>query len=140
MSTSLSPRLARIVEALPIRSDSRVLEIGSGPGAAARAVAERLETGFVLAIDRSPKAIGQLRSAGADLVASGRLRWRISAIEDLVLEPDEDQFDFAFANRVGALDGRHPALEAAALRAIHSALVDGGELYVDGVRRTLPSF
>ena len=38
----LSPRLAAVVQALPLRPDSRVLEIGCGPGAAARAVAARL--------------------------------------------------------------------------------------------------
>lgn len=47
----LSSRLAAIVDALPLRPDSRVLEIGCGPGAAARAVAARLVTGHVLAID-----------------------------------------------------------------------------------------
>ena len=49
---ALSARLAAVVDALPLRPDMRVLEIGCGPGAAARAVAERLTTGHVLAIDR----------------------------------------------------------------------------------------
>ena len=53
----LSPRLAAIVDALPLRPDSRVLEIGCGPGAAARAVADRLTSGDILATDRSAKAI-----------------------------------------------------------------------------------
>jgi protein-L-isoaspartate O-methyltransferase len=41
-TTDLSPRLAAIVEALPLRPGLRVLEIGCGPGAAARAVARRI--------------------------------------------------------------------------------------------------
>jgi hypothetical protein len=36
----LSHRLAAIVEALPLRPESRVLEIGCGPGAAARAAGD----------------------------------------------------------------------------------------------------
>ena len=51
----LSPRLQMIVDALPLLPGMRVLEIGCGPGAAARAVAGRVE--FVLGIDRSAKAI-----------------------------------------------------------------------------------
>lgn len=50
---SLSPRLAAIVDALPLRRGMRVLEIGCGPGVAAREVARRLEDGHVLGIDRS---------------------------------------------------------------------------------------
>jgi cyclopropane fatty-acyl-phospholipid synthase-like methyltransferase len=59
----LSPRLAAIVDALPVRPDSRVLEIGCGPGAAARAVAARLTTGHILAVDRSATAVAQARAA-----------------------------------------------------------------------------
>jgi cyclopropane fatty-acyl-phospholipid synthase-like methyltransferase len=58
MSKTISPRLAEIVAALPLRPGMRVLEIGCGPGVAARAVLKRLGNGHVLAIDRSAKAIG----------------------------------------------------------------------------------
>lgn len=51
---ALSPRLSRIVEALPLDPGMRVIEIGCGPGAAVRAVADRVDpNGHVLAIDRS---------------------------------------------------------------------------------------
>lgn len=74
---TLSDRLARIVEALPLRPGMRVVEIGCGPGAAARAVADRVgPTGHVLAVDRSAKAIEQVRRAAADLIAAGRLSSR----------------------------------------------------------------
>ena len=52
MTTSTSPRLARVVAGLPRTPSSRVLEIGCGPGAAARAVAQRFVDGHILAIDR----------------------------------------------------------------------------------------
>ena len=72
MSADLSPRLAEVVEALPLCDGMRVLEIGCGPGAAARAVAVRIGNGHVLAIDRSAKAIGQARDGSADLISAGR--------------------------------------------------------------------
>jgi cyclopropane fatty-acyl-phospholipid synthase-like methyltransferase len=128
----LSPRLAAIVDALPLRPDSRVLEIGCGPGAAARAVADRLETGHVLAIDRSASAVAQARAAGAEHIAAGRLSVRQVAAEDLVLEPGEDPYDLVFAVRVGALDGRHPEAGERALRQIAAATTPDARLFIDG--------
>ena len=55
----LSARLKAIVDALPLKPGLRVLEIGCGPGAAAREVAARIGSGYVLGIDRSPRAIAQ---------------------------------------------------------------------------------
>ena len=130
---ALSPRLARIVDALPLRADMRVIEIGCGPGAAARAVANRVgPNGHVLAIDRSAKAIAQLSDAAADLIVTGRLTPRHVAAEELELEPGEERFDIAFAVRVGAFDGRHPEAGAKALERLGHALVPGGRLFIDG--------
>lgn len=132
MNDQLSARLAAIVEALPLRSGIRVLEIGCGPGAAARAVANRVGGGHILAIDRSAKAIQQARAASASEIADGRLSLRHVAIEDLELEPGDSPFDLAFAVRVGALDGRHPELQRRAHESIARALVPGGRLFIDG--------
>ncbi|MDQ4132910.1 MAG: methyltransferase domain-containing protein [Actinomycetota bacterium] len=129
----LSPRLAAIVDALPLRPGLRVIEIGCGPGAAARAVAERVGPhGHVLAIDRSPKAIAQLAMSAGELIAEGRLTARCVVAEELVLHPDEERYDIAFAVRVGAFDGRHPRAGAQALERLARALVPGGRLFVDG--------
>jgi SAM-dependent methyltransferase len=138
--SALSPRLAAVVDALPLSPHSRVLEIGCGPGAAARAVADRLVTGSVLAIDRSAAAIARATAASADQLATGRLRLRCVAAEDLVLEPGDEPFDLVFAVRVGALDGRHPEAGARALRRIAAATRPGARLLVDGGRplRELP--
>lgn len=132
MSNRLSPRLAAIVDALPLRPGMRVLEIGCGPGAAARAVANRIGDGHILAIDRSPRAIERARDTAREEIAAGRLSLRQVAIEDLVLEPGEAPFDLAFAVRVGALDGRHPGLELRAHRGIARALAPGGRVFIDG--------
>lgn len=128
----LSERLRAAVEALPLRPGLRVLEIGCGPGAAARAVARRIGDGQVLAIDRSAKAIAQARALAGPQIAAGRLRFRAVAAEDLVLEPGEAPYDLAFALRVGALDGRHPAAGVRALARIAAALRPGGRLFIDG--------
>lgn len=129
----LSARLSEIVAALPLRPGMRVLEIGCGPGAAAREVATRVGGGgFVLAIDRSARAIARARASSGNELRSGRLELRHVAVEDFELEPGEAPFDLAFAVRVGALDGRHPELEARALDRIAAALTRRGKLFVDG--------
>jgi cyclopropane fatty-acyl-phospholipid synthase-like methyltransferase len=129
---TLSPRLAAVVDALPLRPGIRVLEIGCGPGAAAREVAARIGDGHILAVDRSAKAIEQARAASRDLIASGRMSLRQVAVEDLELLPGEQPFDLAFAVRVGALDGRHPEIEGRARERIAAALTPEGRLFIDG--------
>lgn len=133
MADTISLRLAAIVEALPLSPGMRVLEIGCGTGVAARAVARRLAGGgHVLAIDRSPKAIAQATACSAAERVSGCLEFRCVAVEDFVLTHGEQLYDLAFAVRVGALDGRHPAVGKVALGQIQQALVKGGRLFIDG--------
>lgn len=132
MSAVLSPRLAAIVEALPLRPSLRVLEIGGAPGAAAKVVARRIGDGHILVIDRSAKGVAQVERNAADEIASGRLSVRHVAAEDFELESGEAPYDVAFAVRVGALDGRHPEAGVAARRRIAAALTPGGRLFIDG--------
>jgi SAM-dependent methyltransferase len=110
----------------------RVLEIGCGPGAAARAVADRLVTGHILAIDRSAAAIAQARTAAAEQIASGRMSVRQVAVEDFILEAGEEPYDLVFAIRVGALDGRQPDVGEQALRQIALATMTEARLFIDG--------
>ena len=129
----LSPRLRAVVEALPLQPGMRVVEVGCGPGAAARAVAEIVGPhGHVLAVDRSPRAIAQVARTAEDLIAEGRVSVRQAAIEDLVLFPGEPRYDLAFAVRVGALDGRFPDAGVKALRRLARVLVPGGQMFIDG--------
>jgi SAM-dependent methyltransferase len=132
MGKGLSPRLMAIVDALPLRAGLRVLEIGCGPGAAAREIARRIGRGHVLAIDRSATAIAQAKAASQAELTTGILSLRQVAVEDFELEPGESRYDFALAVRVGALDGRYPALEARAKRRIAIALRRSGCLFIDG--------
>lgn len=130
--SELSPRLAAIVAALPLRNGIRVLEIGGGTGAAARAVTRRLGDGHLLMIDRSAKSIALAQRNAAAEIATGRLSVRQVAIEDFELLPDEEPFDLAFAARVGALDGRHPQAGRIAVQRIAEALTERGRLFIDG--------
>lgn len=128
----LSPRLAAIVDALPLRPGMRVLEIGCGPGAAARAVVARIGDGHVLGIDRSAAAIAAATAASTQAIASGRLAFRQASIESFEPEAAMPPFDLVFAVRVGALDGRHPEAGRLALARIAQLVADGGRLFVDG--------
>lgn len=130
--SALSPRLAAIVDALPLRTGMRVLEIGGGPGAAAKTIAGRIGDGHILMIDRSAKSIAQAEKNAAGEIAAGLMSLRHVAVEDFTLLADEEPFDLAFAVRVGALDGRHPKTGRIALQRIADALTQYGQLLIDG--------
>jgi cyclopropane fatty-acyl-phospholipid synthase-like methyltransferase len=132
MTRAVSARILAAVEALPLRDGMRVLEIGCGPGVAAREIARRWPGVHVLGIDRSAVAIGQAIKGSPHEIARGQLAFRVAAAETFRLRPDERPYDLAFALRVGALDGRHPASGARALPRIAAALVPGGRLFIDG--------
>ena len=132
MPGKISARLAEIIEALPLHQGMRVLEIGCGPGVAARAVLERIGSGHVLAIDRSAKAIALAKAGSRAELATGRLEFRHVPVEGLTLEKGERPYDLAFAVRVGVLDGRHPEEGRVAVERIRKALVKNGHLFIDG--------
>ena len=132
MSTKLSNRLSEIIDALPLKKGIRILEIGCGTGAAAREIANRIGDGYILAIDRSAKAIQIATTGSKSEIAKGSLAFRQVSIEKFELEKGEKPFDLAFAIRVGALDGRHPEIEDQALRNIAKALSKKGKLFIDG--------
>lgn len=53
-------------------------------------------------------------------------------MESLRLRAGEARFDLAFAFRVGALDGRHPAAGERALASLAAALTPRARLFIDG--------
>jgi ubiquinone/menaquinone biosynthesis C-methylase UbiE len=95
----VSERLRAIVEELQIRPGDRVLEIGCGHGVAATLVCERLESGRLTAVDRSPKMIEAAARRNARHVEAGRAEFLVGELERLEL--GERRFDKVFAVRVG---------------------------------------
>lgn len=132
MGNQLSKRLSDIVDALPLKNNIRVLEIGCGSGAMAREISRRIKNGYILAIDRSATAIQQAIAGSKQEMETGTLAFRKISVEKLELEANEKPFDIAVAVRVGALDGRHPEMEQQALVMITSALTKKGKLFIDG--------
>ena len=128
----ISNRLSEIVDALPLKEGLRVLEIGCGTGVAAREIAQRFDKIYVLAIDRSNKAIQQAKNCSRTEMKNGKLDFVQSKIEEFELQKNQALFDIAFAVRVGALDGRHPEIEKEALNKISKALKKDGKIYIDG--------
>ena len=132
MENKLSKRLEDIVNALPLKDGIRILEIGCGPGAMAREISNRIRSGYILAIDRSEKAIQQANIGSQNEIKTGKLAFRKIAIEKFELDKNEKLFDIAVAIRVGALDGRHPEIEEQSLKNISRALKIDGKLFIDG--------
>lgn len=132
MTQKVSQRLFNIVNSLPLKNGSRVLEIGCGPGSMAREIAKRIGNGHILAIDRSAIAIKQAVSGSQAEIETGTLSFRQVTIEKFELETNEKKYEIAVAVRLGALDGRHPKIEKQSLLNIAKALTKNGKLFIDG--------
>ena len=101
MAGQASDRLVRVVEALNIQPSDRVLEIGCGHGVAVSLVCERLTTGRIAAVDRSPKMIAAARRRNEEHVASGRATFVCGRFEDV--DFGAERFDKVFAVHVRAV-------------------------------------
>ena len=95
----MSERLRAVVERLDVQPDDRVLEIGCGHGVAATFVCERLDSGLLTAVDRSPKMVEAAARRNAEHVRSGRAEFLVAHLEELDL--GDRRFDKIFAVRVG---------------------------------------
>ena len=131
MKSKISKRFEEILTALPLKEGQRILEIGCGTGVVAREIVKRVNDVYVLGLDRSAKAIEQSVTGSRAEISSGKLHFLKTAIEEFEFDGN-NLFDFAFAIRVGALDGRHPEIEEKALSNIAKALKKNGKLYIDG--------
>jgi trans-aconitate methyltransferase len=109
------PRLAWAVDMLALKPADQVLEIGCGPGVAARLVCERLPRGKLIGIDRSATAIKAARAANQAHLRAGRAEFRTTSLSRAAL--DGERFHTIFAFNVGAL--RKPGATDLATLAAH---------------------
>ena len=117
------PTLVRLVlPRLQIEPRHRLLEIGCGNGTAVAAVADRLSTGSILAIDRSGAAVARAARRNADHIARGVARIEHADLSQLAVPVE--QFDTAFALNVNLFQARGTAAQDA----IRRCLRRGGRL------------
>jgi SAM-dependent methyltransferase len=83
------------VSLLDIKPESRVLEVGFGPGVAIHYASEKASEGFVAGIDYSETMVQAARKRNAAAIEAGRVELRHGDVSDLPY-PDES-FDTAFA-------------------------------------------
>ena len=100
-----------------------MLEIGCGHGVAATYVCERLETGRLTAVDRSPKMIAAAARRNAAYVDAGKAEFLVGTLEALDL--GERRFDKIFAVRVRLFHTEPERARSLAER----WLVQGGRVY-----------
>lgn len=109
MPGGISPRLAEIVAALPLRQGFPYSRLAADQAWMPGQLRGRLATDTC--IDRSARAIALATAGSAAEIAAGHLCCRQVAIEDFRLATGERRYDLAFAVRVGALDSRRETIE-----------------------------
>jgi trans-aconitate methyltransferase len=118
-------RLRWAVEVLAVDPADHLLEIGCGRGVAVSLICERLVSGKITAVDRSPTMVGLALERNAEHVAAGRADIRTMALETADL--GGARFDKIFAVNVNLFWVRSPAKE---LGLIERLLARDGALYV----------
>jgi SAM-dependent methyltransferase len=91
-------RVAWAVELVDPLPGDRILEFGCGPGVAAALVADRLDGGRLVAIDRSATAVDRTRARSSEHVRSGRVD--VHQVELARFAAPPGAFDKAFAVNV----------------------------------------
>jgi ubiquinone/menaquinone biosynthesis C-methylase UbiE len=98
MAGKASERFVWAVDTLEVHPADRLLEVGCGHGVAVSLVCERLTTGTIAAIDRSPKMIEMATRRNREHVDAGRAALEAIALEDADL--GDRRFDKIFAFNV----------------------------------------
>jgi len=128
MAGKASERFVWAVDTLEVRPADRLLEVGCGHGVAVSLVCERLTTGTITAIDRSPKMIEMATRRNREHVEAGRAVLEAVALEDADL--GDRRFDKVFAFNVAPF-WQQPE---AALGAVREHLARDGAVYLFGPR------
>jgi SAM-dependent methyltransferase len=128
-----SERFVWAVDTLEVGPANRLLEVGCGHGVAVSLVCERLETGTITAIDRSPKMIEMATRRNREHVDAGRAVFEAVALEDADL--GDRRFDKIFAFNVAPFWQRPER----ALDAVREHLTRDGAVYLFWDARHFPS-
>lgn len=124
--TSNQQRNAWTVELLDPKPDSRVLEIGCGPGLALRHLAERCPQGLVVGLDRSKAMLAQAARRNRDAVRAGRVQLRQGDIELSDAVADPASFDRILAVNVAMFFSER----ARTLKRLRALLREGGRIAI----------
>src|SRR5205823_9100853 len=124
MAGKASERFVWAVDTLEVRPADRLLEVGCGHGVAVSLVCERLTTGTITAIDRSPKTIEMATRRNHEHVDAGRAVLEAVPLEDADL--GDRRFDKVFAFNVAPF-WRQPE---AALGALREHVAQDGAVYI----------
>ncbi len=124
MAGKASERFVWAVDTLEVRPADRLLEVGCGHGVAVSLVCERLATGTITAIDRSPRMIEMATRRNREHVNAGRAMLEAIALEDADL--GAQHFDKVFAFNVAPFWLQPKA----ALSAVREHLVRDGAFYI----------
>lgn len=116
--------MRRAVQALSIRPADRVLEVGCGNGWAVSLICDKLQSGRILAIDRSTPMIALAKQRNEKHIVSGRARFRTV---DLIALTSAETFDKIFAVNVNTFWRRPVPRELALLKKL---LHPKGSLYL----------
>ncbi len=124
MAGTASERFIWAVDTLEVRPTDRLLEVGCGHGVAVSLVCEKLTTGTITAIDRSPKMIDMATRRNREHVDAGRAVLDAVALEDADL--GDRRFDKVFAFNVAPF-WLQPKV---ALGAVRKHLARHGAVYI----------
>src|SRR4051794_31966175 len=124
MVAKASERFVWAFDTLEVRLADRLLEVGCGHGVMVSLVCDRLTTGMITAIDRSPKMIEMATRRNREHVDAGRAVLEAVALEDANL--GDRRFDKVFAFNVAPF-WQQPE---AALGAVREHLARGGAVYL----------
>jgi cyclopropane fatty-acyl-phospholipid synthase-like methyltransferase len=97
----MSERLRAIVEALEVRPNDDILEIGCGHGVAATFICQKLKGGRLLAIDKSKKMIDAAVRRNKEYIEAGKAEFHLA--DAMKFDPGRQRFDKILAVRVGLL-------------------------------------
>lgn len=111
-----------VIPLLEVQSDSKVLEVGFGPGVAIQILAATASTGSVAGVDYSQEMVEQATTRNAKAIAAGIVQLHYGSVEKLPFA--DDIFDKALA--INSMQVWSDGM--AGLREIRRVMTGGGKI------------